>query len=110
MQPAANAVFAIERALATIQRQASLLAIMTLARKPSLSFSPPVQGDAGALPLSMRLAEAQRAFARYHASCFWSSPAGLVIDPELIPWVASELRKHGDREAFAIADRLQPCR
>ncbi|MGH7997464.1 MAG: hypothetical protein ACREFX_14045 [Opitutaceae bacterium] len=66
--------------------------------------------EAGELPLSVRLVEARRAFARYRTSCFWSSPENLVIDERLIPWVAEELRKNGDREAFAVAGRLQPCR
>ena len=55
------------------------------------------------------LTEAQQAFARFYTRCFWSSPRDLKIDDQLVPWVADQLRKHGDTEAFLIADHLSPC-
>lgn len=52
--------------------------------------------------------EARRAFRKYYAQCFWSSPADLRIGAADIAWVAEQLRKHGGREAWETADRL--CR
>jgi hypothetical protein len=56
----------------------------------------------------VRLREARRAFRRFHATCFWSSRPDLVIRPEDVSWVAEQLMKHGNREAWRIGARL--CR
>ena len=56
----------------------------------------------------VRVREARRAFRRYRVRCFWSSPADLEIRLEDVPWVAEQLMKHGDRQAWRIGARL--CR
>ena len=56
----------------------------------------------------VRVREARRAFKRFRNSCFWSSPPDLVIGAEDIPWVAEQLMKHGNREAWHVGARL--CR
>jgi len=52
--------------------------------------------------------EARRAYRRFHASCFWSSPPGLKIGMEDVEWVARQLMKHGDREAWLVGKALCP--
>lgn len=44
--------------------------------------------------------EAWRAYRRFHASCFWSSPPDLEIGMDDVEWVARQLMKQGDREAW----------
>ena len=56
----------------------------------------------------VRLREARRAYRRFHAQCFWSSPPELHIGESDVPWVAEQLRKHGGRVAWDVAARL--CR
>ena len=56
----------------------------------------------------VRLREARRAFGRFHASCFWSSPRNYVVTADDIPWVARQLMTHGGREGWRIGGRL--CR
>jgi hypothetical protein len=56
----------------------------------------------------VRVREARRAFRRYHALCFWSYRPDLVIGAEDIPWVAEQLRRHGNREAWRMAAKLCP--
>lgn len=56
----------------------------------------------------VQVREARRAYRRYHATCFWSYRPDLVIGLDDVPWVADRLRKHGDREAWRLAERL--CR
>ena len=56
----------------------------------------------------VRVREARRAFRRFRATCFWSYRPDLVIRSEDVPWVAEQLRKHGNREAWRVAARL--CR
>ena len=63
-------------------------------------------GKAGRRTLSSD--EARRAFRKYYAQCFWSSPADLRISAADVTWVAEQLRKHGGGEAWETADRL--CR
>lgn len=48
----------------------------------------------------VRVREARRAFRRFHASCFWSSPPGLLIGVDDVAWVAEQLMRHGGREAW----------
>jgi hypothetical protein len=54
----------------------------------------------------VRVREARRAFRRFRATCFWSYRPDLVIRAEDVPWVAEQLRRHGDREAWRVAARL----
>lgn len=56
----------------------------------------------------VRVREARRAFRRFRASCFWSYRPDLTIRIGDVPWVAEQLRKHGNREAWRVAARL--CR
>lgn len=58
--------------------------------------------------MMVRVREARRAYRKYHARCFWSSPPDLEIGPEDVEWVAQTLKKHGDREAWEIGGRLCP--
>lgn len=52
--------------------------------------------------------EARRAFQRFRASCFWSYRSDLTITRADVPWVAEQLMKHGNREAWRVGSRL--CR
>jgi hypothetical protein len=56
----------------------------------------------------VRVREARRAYRRYRVRCFWSSPPDLEIRLEDVPWVAEQLMRYGDREAWHIGARL--CR
>ncbi|MCL4821198.1 MAG: hypothetical protein KJ067_18840 [Vicinamibacteria bacterium] len=52
--------------------------------------------------------EARRAFRRFHARCFWSSPADYRVTEADLPWVAERLRTFGGREGWQIGAKL--CR
>jgi hypothetical protein len=56
----------------------------------------------------VRVREARRAFRRFRTSCFWSYRPDLEISTHDIPWVAEQLMKHGNREAWRIGAKL--CR
>ena len=56
----------------------------------------------------VRLREARRAFGRFHAACFWSSPRSYVVTADDIPWVARQLMTYGGREGWRLGGRL--CR
>lgn len=56
----------------------------------------------------VRVREARRAFRRFYATCFWSYRPDLNITLDDVPWVAEQLRKHGNREAWQVASRLCP--
>lgn len=56
----------------------------------------------------VRVREARRAFRRFQTSCFWSYRADLTITRADVAWVAEQLMKHGNREAWRIGTRL--CR
>jgi hypothetical protein len=56
----------------------------------------------------VRLRDARRAFARFHAMCFWSCPKAYVVSAADIPWVARQLMTHGGREGWELGARL--CR
>jgi hypothetical protein len=56
----------------------------------------------------VRVREARRAFRRFRAACFWSYRPDLVIGPDDVAWVADQLMKHGNREAWRVGARL--CR
>lgn len=55
----------------------------------------------------VRVREARRAFKRFRSACFWSSPPDLVIGTDDVSWVAEQLMKHGNREAWQVAARLR---
>jgi hypothetical protein len=55
----------------------------------------------------VKVREARRAFRRYRTTCFWSYRPDLRIGPEDVPWVAEQLMKHGNREAWRVRARLR---
>ena len=54
----------------------------------------------------VRVREARRAFRRFRTTCFWSYRPDLVIGAADIQWVAEQLMKHGNREAWRIGAKL----
>lgn len=56
----------------------------------------------------VRVREARRAYRRFHTRCFWSFNPGYKIGLSDVAWVAEQLRRHGDREAWQVSRRL--CR
>lgn len=56
----------------------------------------------------VQVREARRAFRRFHARCFWSYRPDLHIAADDVPWVAEQLMRHGDREAWQVGAAL--CR
>ena len=56
----------------------------------------------------VRVREARRAFRRFRVSCFWSYRDDLVISATDVSWVAEQLMKHGNREAWLVGTKL--CR
>ncbi len=55
----------------------------------------------------VKVREARRAFRRFR-SCFWSYRPDLKIELADVSWVAEQLRRHGNREAWRVAAKL--CR
>lgn len=56
----------------------------------------------------VRVREARRAFRRFRTMCFWSYRPDLVIGAADVAWVAEQLMKHGNREAWRAGVKL--CR
>lgn len=56
----------------------------------------------------VQIREARRAFREFHARCFWSYRRDLVIGADDVSWVAEQLMRHGDREAWRVGASL--CR
>jgi hypothetical protein len=56
----------------------------------------------------VKVREARRAFRRFRATCFWSYRPDLEITAADVAWVADQLMKHGNREAWRVGARL--CR
>lgn len=56
----------------------------------------------------VKVREARRAFRRFRTSCFWSYRPDLQIGMGDVPWVAEQLKKQGNREAWRVAAKL--CR
>jgi len=56
----------------------------------------------------VRVREARRAYRRFHAGCFWSFDPEYNVRAADIPWVAGQLRKHGGRAEWEVAEAL--CR
>ena len=71
-------------------------------RKSRRALSPEAARD------MVKVREARRAFRRFRATCFWSYRSDLVIHSADVPWVAEQLMKHGNREAWRVAAKL--CR
>lgn len=64
--------------------------------------------DAETARAMVRVREARRAFRRFRSTCFWSYRPDLEIGIEDVAWVAEQLMKHGNREAWRVGARL--CR
>ena len=64
--------------------------------------------DAETARAMVRVREARKAFRRYRTLCFWSYRPDLVITAADVPWVAEQLMRHGDREAWALGRKLCP--
>lgn len=64
--------------------------------------------DADTARSMVKVREARRAFRRFRTSCFWSYRPDLVITVNDVSWVAEQLMKHGNREAWRIGAKL--CR
>ena len=56
----------------------------------------------------VRVREARRAFQRFRSICFWSCRPDLIIGAGDVPWVAEQLMKHGNRDAWRSGAKL--CR
>jgi hypothetical protein len=56
----------------------------------------------------VKIREARRAYAKFHAQCFWSYDPDLKITSADVPWVASQLMKQGGRAAWFAGAKL--CR
>jgi hypothetical protein len=56
----------------------------------------------------VKVREARRAFHRFRSICFWSSRPDLIIRAGDVPWVAEQLMKHGNRDAWRIGAKLCP--
>ena len=48
----------------------------------------------------VRLREARRAYRKFHAHCFWSSPLEFRVEQSDVAWVAEQLMRYGGREAW----------
>ena len=64
--------------------------------------------DPEAARTMVRVREARRAFRRFRTMCFWSCRPDLVIGADDVAWVADQLMKYGNREAWQAGARL--CR
>lgn len=56
----------------------------------------------------VKIREARRAFARFHAQCFWSFDPSYVITLADVPWVAQRLMTYGGRAGWELGAKL--CR
>ena len=56
----------------------------------------------------VRVREARRLYRRFHTECFWSFDPEFKIGLSDVQWVATQLRRHGGREAWQAAVKL--CR
>jgi hypothetical protein len=54
--------------------------------------------------------EARKLFRSHFDQCFWWSRPDLAIGLDDVAWVADGLRKHGGREAWRAAARLEQLR
>ena len=51
--------------------------------------------------------EARRAYRSHHLTCFWWARPDFVIRIGDVAWVADGLRKHGGRDSWRLAMRLE---
>jgi hypothetical protein len=56
----------------------------------------------------VRVREARRAFRQFRTMCFWSYRPDVEIGIDDVAWVAEQLMKHGNREAWQVGAKL--CR
>lgn len=56
----------------------------------------------------MRIREAQEAFHKFYAQCFWYMRKDMDITAEDLPEIVRGLRHYGGRQGFLLADKL--CR
>lgn len=56
----------------------------------------------------VRVREARRAYRRFYSRCFWSFDPNYQVGASDVEWVARQLRRHGGRDAWDVADSL--CR
>ena len=64
--------------------------------------------DPDAARTMVKVREARRAFRRFRTLCFWSYRPDLVITTADVLWVAEQLMKHGNRDAWLVGAKL--CR
>lgn len=64
--------------------------------------------DAETARQMVKVREARRAFRRFRTTCFWSIRPDLEVTAADVPWIAEQLMKHGNREAWRVGARL--CR
>ena len=64
--------------------------------------------DAETARAMVQVREANRAYRRFYARCFWSYDPDYRVGSSDVAWVAQQLRKHGGREAWEVARKL--CR
>ena len=79
--------------------------LATIGRRGGLKSRRPLDPATARAMVNVR--EARRAFHRFHTSCFWSYKPELRITKDDVAWVAEQLMKHGDREAWEVAARLR---
>jgi len=56
----------------------------------------------------VRVREARRAFRRFRTTCFWSYRPDLHLGLADVSWVAEQLMRYGNRQAWRVGARL--CR
>ncbi|MCB0360931.1 MAG: hypothetical protein KDD44_14885 [Bdellovibrionales bacterium] len=55
----------------------------------------------------VKLREARRAYQRFYAQCFWSYDPAYRIERDDVAWVAEQLMRHGNAEAWRVAAKLR---
>jgi uncharacterized protein with von Willebrand factor type A (vWA) domain len=55
----------------------------------------------------VRVRDARKLYRAYYTTCFWWARPDLVIGMKDVGWVADGLRKHGGRQAWHAAARLE---
>ncbi len=79
--------------------------LAAIGRRGGLKSRRPLDAATARAMVSVR--EARRAFLRFRASCFWSYRPDLTITRDDVPWVAEQLMKHGNREAWTVGAKLR---
>ena len=54
----------------------------------------------------VQVREARKLYRAYYTTCFWWARPDLIVRATDIAWVADGLRKHGGRDAWRAAARL----